>query len=187
MKQNKLKKISIWTAIITFILETLLLIALYYSVIIKNDFKFYFYMMIIAMINFLILFILGVIYKNKPKNFKIYLKASIYILLNIPVAIIYLYLALSLSNIMRINLINETGSPITNVEVHSNGTITIENLNIRECDRVFVPLGESTGIVITYEINGVKYNEAIFDFVTSGMGIMVSYRVGIDSTNNYFI
>ena len=108
-------------------------------------------------------------YKDKDNRKKLLTTCGI-MLLNVPVMLVYSWIVIILLNTMRITFTNLTLTELTNINIVGGGGGYIDKLEIGESETVWVDITGDCSINIEYLFNGLKKEENVTGYVTSGMG-----------------
>ncbi|MFI5149552.1 MAG: hypothetical protein ACHQRM_07435 [Bacteroidia bacterium] len=118
-----------------------------------------------------ILFELIVLYRNKGNKSASsrILKTIILTLLNIPLALFYLWFGDILYNSNRITLINTTGTPVEAITVFGAGDLkTINHLDANGRKTIWYRIRKGGSLQINYTLNGSKKEKTIDSYVCVG-------------------
>lgn len=131
----------------------------------------------------LVLLILLRILSTKSETRKCVQQAFGLLLLNIPVAIVYLGIGFYLIGVMRIKIVNQTGGEAINLRIQGCDNAEIEQLKNGDSKTVWIDINGDCSISLTYlDENGLTQNETIIGYVTSGMGQKMTYSLGRGET-----
>lgn len=179
MKNLKgINTIGLLIAFLSFLIGTIFFLMFYYNGLTKMTSFFYFFIISAGIINLgllIILIIKSVLDKNNRKD---YLRTSGIMILNIPIVILYCYFVIVLLDTMRIEFINETGKPISEIKIMGCEPKTIDELGLNEEETVWIGITGDCSINIEYTIDGEVRTENVEAYVTSGMGKKSKYRIG---------
>jgi hypothetical protein len=116
---------------------------------------------------------------NKDKdNRKKLLTACGLMLLNIPVLLLYCWVAIVLLDTMRITFANSTQTTLTNINIVGCGGGHIDKLEIGESETVWIDITGDCSINIDYLSNGQRKEESVAGYVTSSMGQKMKHNIG---------
>lgn len=177
MQKKLINKIGISIAIWSFLIGTLLFCVFYVSCSASVIFAGYIFTIVALIINLGVLSVLILKSIIEKENRRGYLKTSVIILINIPVAIIYLYFVIILLNTMRITFINDTGKPLTEIKVISFKQRKVNDLEIGENKTVWVDILGDGNICVEYNINEKAHREVVCGYVTKNGGGKTTYRI----------
>lgn len=97
--------------------------------------------------------------------------------LNIPIMIVYCWVAIILLGTMRITFTNETGIELTDVNIIGCAGGHIDKLEVGESETVWVSIIGDCSIVIDYLSNGQRKGEMVAGYVTSNMGQKLNHKI----------
>lgn len=181
MTTEKNIKLGKWTAIVSFVVATVLM-GLFY---VTNSFtlavfSYFFALGAGILVNFFCLIALLIrAYQESSQRIKI-VKTIGLMLCNIPVTILYIYFATVLFGTMRMTFINETGKPLTEVKIIGCEPKTIDKLDPYESKKIWVEITGDCSMKIEYVIDGEKRSEIIYSYITNNGGQLATYRIGTD-------
>lgn len=171
-------KLALITAIGSFTVGTILLAIYYFTMSVWVALCSYYFVAILIIINVVVLIILLINYWVKKINGKTLLKSIGFLLLNIPVGVLYFYVFSNLLNTVRLTLENKTNFTITNVGIHGCSEKMIHDLKPGEHQTVWVNIPADCSITATYIINGEKKTEEIVGYLTPMQGQKVTFLLG---------
>lgn len=171
-------KLGQQTALISFLLGTTIF-GLYFS---TSSFELLFvgygYIALTGLINIVILIsILVKAFKDKVNRRKLLMTSGL-MLLNIPVMLVYCWVAIILLNTMRITFINGTETTLTDINIVGCETEHIEKLNEGESKTIWVGITGDCTINIDYLADGQRKEEVVAGYVTSGDGQKMKHNIG---------
>ncbi|MGF2412486.1 hypothetical protein [Ferruginibacter sp.] len=114
---------------------------------------------------------------NKKHRLEFYKTCGL-ILLNIPVMLIYCWIATILFGTMRIRLTNTTQTELTSIRIIGCEPKFVEKLMPGQSKTVWVGITGDCSIRMVYLSNGQQKEEFIAGYVTSGMGQKMQYNIG---------
>lgn len=177
MNTEKLIKTGKQTAIISFIIGTGIFGLYFLS---SSDillFLGYGFIVLAGITNFVIfILLLTRIYYDKTNKQKILSTCGL-MLLNIPIMIIYIWIAIILLNTMRITFNNTSKTTYTNIQIIGCETESIKKLEAGESKTVWIGITGDCSLSIIYGKNGVKKTETVMSYVTNNMGQNLSYTI----------
>jgi hypothetical protein len=136
------------------------------------------YLIIICLINLIVLGLLlfnNFKYKERGKEV---LKTIGLMLLNIPIAIFYCWLAIALLNTVRITFVNETSSQLDNIKIAGCENKRIDLLKVGQSKTVWIHIPNDCGVSISYKLNGQKKTEDVTGYVTNEGGYIMTFKIG---------
>lgn len=98
-------------------------------------------------------------------------------LLNIPLMLFYCWVAIILTNTMRITFTNSTQTILTNINILGCETQHIDKLDVGQSKTVWVGITGDCTIDIDYLTNGQRNGENVAGYVTNGMGQKMKYNI----------
>jgi hypothetical protein len=166
------------TALISFIIGTLIFGTYFFTSNSKLLFIGYGFIIVAGIFNIIILILTLTKANSDSENRKKLLKTSGLMLLNIPILLIYVWFAMLLIGNMRITFTNETEHKLTEINIVGCETESITELNPNESKTVWVGITGDCSIKVDYKENGEKKSEIVAGYVTGGMGQKMNYKIG---------
>lgn len=114
--------------------------------------------------------------KDKDNRTKLLTTCGL-MLLNIPVMLIYCWVAIILLNTMRITFTNSTQTTLTNINIVGCGGGHIDKLENGESKTIWVSITGDCSIYLDYLSNGQKKGETVAGYVTSSMGQKINHKI----------
>jgi len=168
------------TALTSFLLGTVLFLS---YVITENDhllFVGYFFIVIVGGVNLIVLLWL-LFQRSEDKAISKGLNLSkLFIVANIPVAILYSFGIMIMLSYMRITFINKTGSMISNIRIIGCDDKSLSKMNPNEKTMKWIGINGDCSIDIKYSIGEIEYQESVIGYVSGLMGQRYQYKIGID-------
>lgn len=168
-----LQKFTIITALVFFLIETMLFCVYYITVSTDIIFISYFIGIIILIISIILGFI--IIFSKNSINIK--LKSCIIIVLNIFIAILYSYFVILLTNYVRIILINSTSDKITDIQILGCEDKSLNDLNKGNRKTIWIKISGDCSIDINYIFEGTQKRENIIEYISPGMGEKIEFSI----------
>jgi hypothetical protein len=172
-------KIGLFTALISFLIGTILLIIFYLT----NSYSMTLFGMIFiaiaGIINLVVLVKVLINLINEKENRKKHILTSGIMILNIPIAVFYFFIVMFLMSTMRISLINETGAKLTDLKIIGGETKIINELGVGERQTEWIPIKSENPIILEYRIDGETKRETIYSYSVTGERI--NHRIGNNS------
>lgn len=164
-------------ALISFFVGTIIFGLYYWTSAFKLLFIGYGFIALMGILN--IVFLVAILIKSTrdQTNRKKLLHTSGFMLLNIPILIIYCWIAVILLGTMRITFTNGTEANLTDINIVGCGGGHIDKLSIGESKTVWVKITGDCSISINYLSNGKRNKESVAGYVTHNMGEKVKYRI----------
>lgn len=165
------------TALISFLIGTVIMGIYYQSSSSALLFYGYAFILLAGLMNLIVLIALLVRAANDKEDRKKLFATSRLMLLNIPVLIAYIWFTLMLLGTMRITFTNDTGTGLTDIQVIGCGGGHIDHLRPGESSTVWVPIPGDCSISLSYLSEGQRKGEAVAGYVTSSMGQKLDHRI----------
>ena len=164
-----------YTTIITFLIALLICLAYVFTGDMDYGFIGLYYFFGAGIINLIIMIFLAVIGG----------KGSVYLLLNIPTAIVFFAIGIYFTSIMRVTFINHTGENIRNIQITGCENEQLDLLDNGESETVWIDIEHDCQIEMTYTTaKGKRKSEVVIGYVTNGMGEKYVHHVGNSEYNN---
>ena len=179
MNSNQYTKLGRATAFISFLLGTAIFTLYLETSESQLLFVGYAYLVIAGLTNLLLL-VLILKRAAKDERNKISLRrTSGLMLLNLPVMLAYVWIAMILLSTMRITVKNSMQSVVTNIKISGCGEALIEKLNAGESKTVWVDINSDCSLYIEYTSDQkVARREVVAGYITTGMGQKIDYSLG---------
>lgn len=178
MKTSRHIKIGRQTALISFLLGTVIFALYFLTSSFELLFVGYGFIALTGLINIGIFIFILFKAKKDTDNRKRLLKTCGLMLLNIPIMIFYCWVAIILLDTMRITFTNSTQTTLTNINIGGCGGGHIDKLEVGESETVWVDITGDCSICIDYISNGQRKVESIVGYVTSSMGQKMKHNIG---------
>ncbi len=170
MNSKKYINLGRRTALVSFMIGTLIF-GLYFVTSNSNLlFLGYGYVVCVGIINLIIFILVRSQSKKDPYHQKKVLQTCRIMLANIPILILYVWISLTLLNNMRITFTNKTGNKLTHINIIGCETEHIPELKPNESKTVWVGVKGDCSISMNYLNNGKQEKETVVGYVTPGMG-----------------
>lgn len=170
------------TALLTFLIATIIFAAYYFTGDLGYGFLGYFFLIFAVIANFIILFII----KLKPHEDQYFIKINRSVglmFLNVPIAILYMIAGLYLTGVIRITLENNTGQDIQHISIIGCEQKQFELLENGESETVWIDINGDCAISMSYEDgNGNTQEEILVGYATGGMGGPLRHTIGHGET-----
>jgi len=177
MTSEKYIKLGKGTALISFIIGTLIF-GLYF--ITSNGellFIGYGFIILAGIFNLIVMFVILAKSKSDSENRTGLLKATRLMLINLPIMFIFIWFALILVGNMRITFTNSTQNKLTDIKIVGCETEYISELKPNESKTVWVEITGDCSITLEYLENGALKKETVAGYVTSGMGQKMKHKI----------
>jgi len=169
-------KIGLFTALISFLIGTILLIIFYFTDSMAISSFGMIFIVIAGIINAGVFIKVLIDLINEKENRKKYFFTSGIMLLNIPIVLVYFYFVMILMNTMRVSFINETGSEISQLKIIGGEPKSIEKLEIGEKQTKWIAIKYDNDLILEYEIDGEIKTEMIYSYMV--VGKKIEHRIG---------
>lgn len=164
-------------AIISFLVGTAIIVAFYITFSFELAFIGLGFILAAAFANFAVLLaVLNLAWKNKEQRVKALTTAGI-MLLNIPAMLVYCNFTLTLMNTLRINFINDTGSPISDINIIGCAGGHINKLDAGEDKTVWISITGDCSVHIDYLLDGERKSETVVGYATTSGGTIGTHRI----------
>lgn len=100
------------------------------------------------------------------------------VLLNLPVAALYIYFVMTLMTTARITFENATGRDISHVSIGGCATEELGEFKIGESKTVWVKIKSDCSLVLFYKIDREPKLETPFASLTHNSGMITTYKIG---------
>lgn len=171
-------KLGRLTALISFLLGTIIFGLYFLTSSINFLFLGYGFIVLTGLLNMGILIFILVKARNDKDNKKKLLTTCGLMLLNIPVVFFYFWVAFILVNTMRITFTNYTQSALTNINIIGYAGGHIEKLRIGQSQTVWIDISDDCSININYLLNGQRKEEMVVGYATGLMGQKIKHNIG---------
>lgn len=171
-------KLGRMTALISFVLGTFIFLLYFFTS--SDDLLLagYLFIIITGLANILVIIIILVApAKDEDRRNKIQSTIGL-MLLNIPVMVLYCWIAIILLDTMRITFTNSTQTTLTDINITGCETEHIDLLEAGESETVWVSISGDCTIYVDYISNGVRKKENVAGYVTPGMGGKMKHTIG---------
>ena len=177
MKSEKYITLGKGTALISFIIGTLIF-GLYFLTS-NSDLLFigYGFIVVTGIANLIILIAILAKSNSDSTNRKRLLKTGGLMLINLPIMFLFIWFSLVLIGNMRITLTNSTQNKLTDIKIVGCETEHISELKPNESKTVWVGITGDCSITLEYLENGELKKETVAGYVTSGMGQKMNHKI----------
>ena len=177
MTSKKHIKLGKVTALISFIIGTLIF-GFYYLT--SNDellFVGYGFIILAGIFNLIVLIAILAQSSSDSENRKELLKTSGLMLINLPIMFLFIWFSLILIGNMRITFTNSTQNKLTDIKIIGCETEYISELKPNESKTVWVGITGDCYITLEYLENGILKKETVVGYVTNGMGQKMKHKI----------
>lgn len=178
-------KLGRQTALISFLLGTIIFGLYYFTSAGIFIWIGYLFIILTGLFNFrLISKIISLSIKDNY-NRKALLKTLIFMFLNIPISVFYIWGSLILLNTIRITLINPTQTIFTDINIVGCETEYIDKLDAGQSKTVWVSITGDCYIDIDYLSGGQRKEEMVVGYATGFMGQKITHIIGKEVDGNF--
>ena len=178
MKTESYIKLGRLIALISFILGTIIFGLYFQSSLDELLFVGYGFIVFTGIINIILLISILIRASIEKDNRKKLLTTCGLMLLNIPIMLLYCWIAFIIIGYMRITFTNTMPTTLTDINIIGCETEHIDKLEIGESKTVWIGITGDCTINIDYLENGKRKEEIVVGYVTSGMGQRIKHNVG---------
>ena len=143
----------------------------------------YLFVLIALLLNFGMLITILINAGTDKINRKRLLKTAGLMVLNIPIALLYMQITSALMNIMIVTFINSTDSILTEIKIEGCENKEIQMLKPLERETLWIHLQNECQIDISYNLKNERKKENVIGYICSGLGQRTSYSIGRDRIN----
>lgn len=178
MKYFRKENLGKTVALVSFILGSVLVGLYFFTEMAELLFIGYIYLIIIVIINIAV-FIGSMVeaVNNKPLR-KTLLKNSAIMLLNIPVAFLYIWFMLVLLNTIRLTLTNPTDSKLTDLVISGCESKLIEELEAGESKTVWISISGDCSVNLKFMEKDIEKREIIIGYASNMGGYKAKHKIG---------
>jgi hypothetical protein len=112
-------------------------------------------------------------------------KTAIFMALNIPIAIFYIWGSFILLNTMRITFTNPTQTALTDIQIIGCETEYIDKLEAGQSKTVWVKIVGDCSIDMIYLASGQRKEEMVVGYATGLMGQKITHIIGKEVDGNF--
>ncbi len=181
MTSEKLNKLGLKTALISFLIGIAIFLFYYFTSNFYILFLGYFFTGIACIFNLVILILIILEISKYCEIRKKFISTSLIMLFNIPIMITFVWLTLILINTMRINFKNTTQTAITDIEIIGCDLKHINKLEPNESITIWIKINNDCSIQMNYLQNKKRETETVAGYITGGMGQKMNYNIGSKS------
>lgn len=164
---------------ITFFIVGTLLMAIYYFTMSETSAQLgYAYTGIAVLVGIIYLILIGFKVISKKITATNGLKCAGVVLINLPVATLYLYFVMILMTTARITFENTTGKDISAVSIGGCLAQELGDLKSGEAKTVWVKIKSDCSLVLFYKLDREPKLETPFPYLTHNAGMIATYKIG---------
>jgi hypothetical protein len=112
------------------------------------------------------------------------LQTASLMLLNIPAALLLLWLGVELATTMRVTIVNSTGKDITEVKIDGCETRHFGIIKSGESQTVWIKPKGDCAVIMTYKQGTIHKSEAVVHYLSKGMGGKAVHIVGTNDISS---
>lgn len=166
------------TVLISFFIGTVIFVLYFLTSSFELLFVGYGFIALTGLINICVLIAILIRATNDKENAKKLNWTAGVMLLNIPVMLIYCWVAIILIDTMRITFTNSTTSILTEINITGCEKEYIDKLDVGQSKTVWVSITGDCAIDIDYLTNAQRKEENVASYVTNSMGQKMKYNIG---------
>jgi hypothetical protein len=171
-------RFSFYTAVISFLAAATIFLLYFFSGDLIYGFVGYFATLLFGLVNLIALVVIIVAMKKHPSIRRIGATTIGFQLFNIPVALVCFWAGLRLTNIARINFVNETGEKLENVKILGCEEQTINSLEPNEEFTAWIKLKGDCSVHMEYVQNDTTVQEEVCGYLCFGAGGVFDHAIG---------
>jgi hypothetical protein len=169
---------GLYTAVMSFAVGTVIVGLYYFTMSFIFAFIGMFYAEGVVAVNIIVLIIMIIQSCQKKVNCKKVWKTLVLMLVNIPVAILYFWLAIFLTDTVRLTLSNVTKDRLTDVNIAGCESRHLNSLESGESKTIWIPINGDCSVSVSYVRNGVRDTVNATGYVSTFMGGFYKYNIG---------
>ncbi|TNE79824.1 MAG: hypothetical protein EP332_09595 [Bacteroidetes bacterium] len=169
MNPITLNRLARYCALISFLLGTFLLGWYVQSLNSKVEEYGFYYLVVAAVLNILILFVVITVAIRQPKERKRLGKSAGLMLINIPITVLYFWVVMALQDYVRVQIKNTTDSMLTEIQISGCGEASLESVPPKEEKSVWLKLEREGSLECQYRKNGIPAIEPISGYLCPGL------------------
>jgi hypothetical protein len=178
MRPQKLIRLGIKVALSAILLSTIIYFSYYYTSYNFIVYLEYIFIFLIGTISFIVLLrIINHITKHKRSRKPLIATAGV-ILISSIIALMFFRRLTNLLDTMRINFVNESSYPLTDVKITGCQKKYISNIPPKGQEMVWIKITRDCAINLSYNENGVQKTETVSAYVTTSMGQKLTFKIG---------
>lgn len=186
MTTDRHLKLGQQTTVISFVCGTVIF-GFYF---LTSSFQFlfigYVFVILAGFINFIIFASILLRAVQDLENRKKLMRISGLMLINIPIMLVYCWVAIILLGTMRITFTNEIGTDLSDIKIIGCGGGHIKKLEKGESITVWVTITGDCSLYLDYLSNGKRKKETVAGYVTSNMGQKINHKISGKSMTDKF-
>lgn len=173
MIKRNYNKLGVITAILSFLIGTIVFGCYFFTSDGLFMFLGYFFILLAGLVNIIVIILITVSYQNLKKA----LRVIMLMLLNIPISIFYVWFSLILSSTERITIVNLTDTDIIDVNVFGCEKEHIKKIEANSSTTVWISISGDCEVNISYNAGGEIKTGNIIGYTTPGNGRITNYTI----------
>jgi hypothetical protein len=167
-----------YTVLLTFLLGTAIFAFYYFTAVDEALFLGYFYIIAAGIFNLVVRVRLLINAAKDETGKRKYILTCLLMLANIPVAVMYILITLSLLNTIRITIVNQTGQPLSAVRISGCEEQVIAHMEVDESKTLYLDIPGDCAVLLEYQLGNKLIQEDMIGYVTHNMGVKLTYTIG---------
>lgn len=163
---------------LSFLLGTAIFLGYYFTSSDSLLFVGYGFILLAGFVNLSLLFAILMQAAKDETNKKELHKTAGLMSLNIPVMLVYCWIAASLLGAVRITLTNSTEGVLTDIKITGCEEKQIDKMEIGASQEIWINIKGDCSIEMDYSLNGERKKETVVGYTTQNMGEKVTYQIG---------
>ena len=177
MKAEKYITLGKLTALISFLIGAFIFGGYFLTSNSDSLFIGYGFIVLAGITNLVILIAIVVKSNSDSTNRKRLLKTGEFMLLNLPIMFVFIWISMIVIGNMRITFTNATDNNLSDIKIFGCETEYISELKPNESKTVWVEITGDCSITLEYLENGIKKTETVAGYVTNGMGQKMKHKI----------
>lgn len=174
--QRLLRRLCYGTGILTSVIATYIMLAHYYGFHNNTESIGFFAIPIAFFVNLSVLIAVGILADRNGVNWPFWPVFSM--VMNIPLAMVYLWFAFYLTSYYRVTVINDTPHRITQIRLTGCDQASLPKLDTGEEETIWIELDNDCSLRIDYKNHlGKKRHDIIAGYLSTSMGIAEEYHI----------
>ena len=163
---------------ISFVLGSILVGLYYFTEKAELLFIGYIFVVLIVILNIAV-FIASIVeaIKNTPLRKKLITNSAI-MLLNIPIAYLYIWFMMILLNTIRLTLVNPTDSKLTDLNLSGCESMLIDELKAGESKTIWISIERDCSVILKFKEEETEKTETIIGYATNMSGQKSKHIIG---------
>lgn len=171
-------KLGRQTALISFLLGTVIFGLYFLTSSPQLLFIGYIFLAFVGLFNIALIILLLIKASKDSINRRELFKTCVLILVNVPITVLYLWFTIILLDTLRITFTNSTSNQLTKINIIGCDDQFIEKLEIGESKTVWIKISGDCSVNINYLQNGIKKKEIVIPYTSKNLGDKRNYNIG---------